>query len=377
MKKYIFIDDEDESAVGSIIDGLNDTDHTQIERLPLEKGLNLESLTEKIKQSISADNEIAGILLDLCLDGEGENRMSFTAPTLAQHVRSLAVKGEVPHLAIILCSTNSNLKASYNSDKSCHDLFDYKFQKGDDIQWEKVALKMNAIAAAYSYLNKNISDEIKTIIGRDDINHFDRRVLERFIGNDIKFTPYEIINFIIKDLLQHPGVLIKESVVAARLGINKSESADWENLISKFSDAKYSGALSDGWVRYWADKINEIFETISDGHILQILNASERVETLKDKYGLTNIVAATPIQFCESSYYGTICEGTKLPIDPSEGYEVYESYELRPWQDPKYISLYAYQTGVCNDRIKIKESEMPRLNCYRELLLQGEDGQKS
>lgn len=372
MKKYIFIDDEDERAVSSIIDGLNDTDHTQIERLPLVNGLNLESLTEKIKQCISNDNEIAGILVDLCLDGEGENRMNFTAPTLAQHIRSLAVKGEVPHLAIVLCSTNSNLKASYNSDKSSHDLFDYKFQKGDDIKWEKVSLKMNAIASAYSYLNENTTDDIKTIIGRDDINHFDRRVLERFIGNDITFTPYEIINFIVKDLLQHPGVLLKESIVAARLGVNISESADWENLINKFSDAKYSGILSSGWNRYWVDKVNTIFEYITDGQILQTLDAGERVEILKDKLKLNDLITATPIEFCESSYFGTICEGTKRPLDPSEGYEVYESYELRPWQDPKYISLYAFQSEKYKE-IKIKESEIPRLNSHRELLLQGAD----
>ena len=49
-----------------------------------------------------------------------------------------------------------------------------------------------------------------------------------------------------------------------------------------------------------------------------------------------------------------------------EGYEVYESYELRPWQDPKYISFLGIAQDTYHDKITVKESELNRFKINRE-----------
>lgn len=50
--KYIFIDDESNEAVQSIIHGLNDTGKILIEQLSFSREDSFESLTEKIKPQI-------------------------------------------------------------------------------------------------------------------------------------------------------------------------------------------------------------------------------------------------------------------------------------------------------------------------------------
>ena len=56
--KYIFIDDESNEAVQSIIHGLNDTGKILIEQLSFSREDSFESLTEKIKEKISTGTKV-------------------------------------------------------------------------------------------------------------------------------------------------------------------------------------------------------------------------------------------------------------------------------------------------------------------------------
>lgn len=84
---------------------------------------------------------------------------------------------------------------------------------------------------------------------------------------------------------------------------------------------------------------------------------------------IDGLQVAEPIDFCSSTYYNTICEDLKRPIDSLEAYEVYESYDLRSWQEPKYISFYALASGESKG-IKIKQTEAKRFKEDQELLRQ-------
>lgn len=82
-------------------------------QLTLSSNDGLESLTEKIKEQINfgGENKVYGILIDLCLNGEGTNSIRFTASPIAQHLRTLAsTTYEIPNIPLVLCSTIEKIK---------------------------------------------------------------------------------------------------------------------------------------------------------------------------------------------------------------------------------------------------------------------------
>lgn len=361
---YIYIDDEKEDSIISLVHGLNDTKEIDVKIFKITHDETFDSLTKKIQLSVK-DNDANGILIDLCLNGEGENHLNFTAAPVAQHIRSLASDGQLPSLPIVLCSTDEKLKKTYNTDKVSHDLYDYKFVKGNDIKWDKVRRKMAVLVQDYPILyKKNLSEIIN--LSEEEIQDLDSRIFDRFI-TDKSHVEHEYAHFIIKDMFQHPGILINEKSLAARLGVDTEKSQDWVHLLEILdSNLRYKGVFSKGWKRFWSHRLNILFQEISEGNSWVSLNAEERVNILIKQYGLKKIQAAKPLKFASSSYFDTICEYTKMPLDSMEGYEIFESYELRPWQAPKYISFYGIAKDTYHDIITIKERELNRFKINRE-----------
>lgn len=354
--KYLYIDDEEMDALVSFIHGFTDLGQIGIEILPLEKYKTFEEV-----KTYLARTEFDGLIIDLRLDGNGPNRVDFTATTLAQDFRTAAASGEFRAIPIILCSTNSKMRATYDNDMASHDLFDFKFEKTAP-DYIKFSRKFLSLAEDYIWLNQS-NKSITDILKRDDLENIDVRIYERF--EDRVPLAQEYARFVINEFFHHPGVLIKERVVAARLGIDIEKSPDgWAKIKSEFlKEAKYSGLFSIGWERWWADKVVSQFKKLSDKR-LSTLNAEERIAILTKQTGIEGLVAAKPLPYCYSSEFWTICEGLKMPLEPLEGFKIYESSDLKPWQESKYISFQASEVErIGRDRgLRPHPSEKERID---------------
>jgi hypothetical protein len=342
--KFLYIDDETDASVEAIRDGFNDEGSIEVVvEVP-------KSFAEQKKYFIEKLNEYDGLILDLRLEGNMKLDVAYNAPTIAQEVRTLnsQTQSKLKARPIILCSTDEKMRATYNADKTSHDLFDYKFLKGTSADWPRVSKKLLSLATGYRLLNQE-SFKLPEIFGREDINNIDQRIVERFIDNTAQ--SYDYAHFVIKELFHHPGPLIKEKVLAARLGVDIEASKEaWEVLSTKiFHNAKFKGLFCDGWSRWWADIAITIFKQIT-GKRPSTVNAKERVDLLTEKLGIKGLIAAEPLPHCSSSDFWTICEGYKKPLDPLEGFKIFETVELKPWQETKYISLDAIVERVGIDR---------------------------
>lgn len=353
--KYLYIDDEDRGALESFVRGFTDTGLIGIEIFPLDQFHSFEQVKIELKR-----NDFDGLIVDLRLDGTGPNRVEFTATTLAQDFRTSAASNEFKSFPIILCSTDAKMRATYDSDKTSHDLFDFKFEKSAP-DYEKFSRKFKDLAEGYAWLNEK-NNELNEIFGRVDLENLDDRILERF--DDKSAKSYEYAQFVIKELFHHPGPLIKERVLAARLGIDIEESAEnWDKLKNEiFNKSMYTGLFSFGWERWWADLVITQFKDFSPLR-LAMLNAEERVKILIDSTGIRGLIPAKPITLCNSTEFWTICEGYKKPLDPLEGFKVFESVDLKPWQESKYISFQASEVErIGRDRgLKPHPSEKERI----------------
>lgn len=344
--KYLYIDDEykpgSSDNVQAVADRLMLTDKIHVDLHAINS---FEELT--IELGILLKN-YDGLILDLQLnDRPNEKNIRFpsNAPTLAQHIRNESTDRKIKHLPIILCSTNNKIKRLYTKDLTSHDLFDMSFVKeimqGDDkekdIEWNSIIDRLYSLAEGYKLL-----EEYKGNLGQIwgiDIKDLDSRMFSRLAENNIPI--HEYARYILKEFIYTTGPLVTEELLAARLGIDMANSEDWDKLINKhFIDAKYNGVFSSGWKRWWMHLIDQLFETLTK-QPLQFINARERVNLLSGFSGLKKLKNSELIPKCKSYRYWTLCKGTKMPMDPREGFKINPIIEPNPWQEYEYISLYA------------------------------------
>lgn len=105
MIKYIYIDDENDLTTQAIKDGLNDVHIISVE---LETPQAFEAQSQDLIKRL---NEFDGIILDLRLDDNPKSKAQYTAPPLAQALRSNSsldlANVDCP---IVLCSTDAKIK---------------------------------------------------------------------------------------------------------------------------------------------------------------------------------------------------------------------------------------------------------------------------
>jgi len=364
--KYLYIDDENDESIDSLINGFNDLKEIFVERMPITKGLNFSDLKDSILDKINK-NEYQGLLIDLRLDGTGPDHLEYSAISITSELRSIAARKEVRSFPIVLCSTIDKIIETYSADKTSQDLFDYTFKKSEAPNYPKFSRKLLSLAKGYQYLNDGF-DKLETVFSRKDLNTLDSRIFERFL--DQETVPYDYAHFTIKTLFHCTNPLIKETILASRLGVDIQESNEsWIKLKdSVLIEAKYQGLFYDGWDRWWSDVIIRIFKNIT-GEKLSFLNADERVALLVKNTGIKGLISAKPIKHNVSSEFWTICEAYKKPLDPLEGFRIQTSMELKPWQDPKYLSLDAILEQVGVDRnLKPHYSEKERIDELKKTL---------
>jgi hypothetical protein len=369
MSKYkvFYLDDEKDDLTQPIKKKLESNDILEVN---LEKPNNFEKELDRLIEELK---ECKALILDLQLNGPQEGtsdekgekfKVRYQAPPLAQMIRTLASEGTIPDLPIILCSTEDKIKDSFSRDFTSHDLFDWTFLK-DDINDETVN-KIVSLINGYQILNKNRKNFSSSL--ERDYDELDERILSRFVIED---NPpiHEIARVIFKDIVQPTGVLINELTLAARLGIDVVESKSWKDLINKyFISAKYVGVFNESWNRYWSDKVIDVFEEITTENLAS-LNATSRVSLLIKHTEFKELIAAKPIELCESENYWNICEITNKPLDPFEGFKISGKEEPKPWQDYSYVSLFAIVTEpdlISKSGIKIHPTDIERLSVERK-----------
>lgn len=356
--KFLYLDDESDSSTAAIADGLKIKDIIDV--VPEEPKIFKDEIAD-LKNRLK---DFDGLILDLRLDGKKLD-IAYNAPAIAQELRMIAAEGGIKPIPIILCSTDAKMRATYEVEKICHEHFDYKFTKQDSPPWEKFARKLAALAKGYQYIS-DVNFDIAKILKREDLLSLDPRVLETFNGIEKPLPIYDYASFVIKDLFHQPGVLIKEKLLAARLGVDISKSDDWQNLSQVFfSKSFYSGAFSDGWQRWWSDIVINIFKEASNGKRLSMLNAADRVKVLIEISGLKNLVAATPLEYNKSTNFWTVCEFYKTPLDPLEGFKIHTTIQPKTWQEDRYISFLA---AANKKGPKPHSSELNRIQAIKDEL---------
>ena len=262
--------------------------------------------------------KIDGLILDLglCdLPNSNSERADFRGTSLAQEIRTETTGADLFDLCI-------------DKDSICVEIFD------------ELSSKLYALAEGYKILadnNHQASDILSNILKVNDKDIDERLIseLNKLIGS----PTHSLAHFIIHEVLEHKGVLINTSTLAARLGIDVEKSDDWGQLLKILDIAKYKGVFCEGWIRWWMPAIEDWWSTYISNDNLRSMSAINRVSLLKEKLNLSELQAACPIDRAESDAFWTICQGYKRPIDTTDGLLIDGQENLYPWQEPEYVSI--------------------------------------
>ena len=333
-KIYLYIDDEPnshEKVAGFENDGV----------LKIQSRQN-EDTWEKQFKFFSDNSQFDGLMLDLKLDDykvlneKGEKvSAGFSGTAIAQEIRTRQKDGKMQkQIPIILFSANDNLMLE-DFGKNLFDLCIEKTEVNDD-NFPIFMKKMVDLSDGYQILSSEI--DLSKILSTD-VNLIDSRFINVF--ESFKDSPINVkIRFLISEFLEKQGLLINEDILAARLGVDKKESNDWDNLKKELSVAKYSGILCNGWQRWWAHLVEKWWnETVKAESRLRSTSAKDRVNVLKLFTNLSNLVAAQKIEKAESDEFWTVCKGYDKPIDTIDGLLICGQENLYPWQDYEYVSV--------------------------------------
>jgi hypothetical protein len=107
-------------------------------------------------------------------------------------------------------------------------------------------------------------------------------------------------------------------------------------------------------------KLNQWWESKVSTNPIATLDGRERIELLKEKLNLPNLIVSEPLPKAASYRYWTVCQGYFRALDPREGLRI-ESKDVHPWQDTLYMSVEAALERVGRDRgLKIHPVERER-----------------
>ena len=354
MNKYIYIDDEDIASVQSIIDGLNGAGIIEVFRMPLKQGIK----TDEIYQDLKTE-EYDGIIMDYMLNGGGPYQIGSNSNPIAQYVRDLAEGGK--SCPIVLCSTNENLQKQLNSGYTSNDLYDYQFEKSLKINYKRESELLDSLANGYKQIS-NSKSEIRNILARD-IAGLDPRPFEPFMcAETIQIK--QCADLVLQDFFKYAGMLMSEDVLCARLGI--AQTGSYADIVSVFAPAKYSGVFNEFGQYYWTDIVNRIFYDIF-GTSLASVDAVRKIELLGQRFTTATLELAPMDEYSVSKNFWTVCDVTKVALDPMEGYRLKEKTILKPWQEPRYVSFSALSDGLVEVN-KIVDIDVLRYNQKVEYL---------
>lgn len=368
--RYYYIDDDPIATIQETARGLS-VDKDKLEVLPYQHTKWDDQLDFLIKEQ----GNYHGLLLDWGLNRKNEkgDEANFDVEALAQQLRKLIIekKGFGKDFPIVLCSAKYNFNTIFTRELSSHDLFDGVYEKDEFHERKNIVVEeLIDYASSYQYLSKSINPKevvktIQSILAIDNLDSVDYRVVDHLTNLIVENKPiHEVARFLLNKVVRSTGILINDFVLASRLGVDivTSKNADWPKLLEVLKSVKYCGAFSVAWSNWWMTKLDDWWnENFSEA--LGMLNASERVQRLNDKFRL-NLPTAAKTGKSKSDLFWVTCKVTNRPIAIEDAIIVVSPIDKAVWEEDQYFSI---DCAVQQEANLVHPLERERLKKYKIL----------
>jgi hypothetical protein len=276
--------------------------------------------------------------------GETGAAPDYDGIALAQQIRVLQNREQLPSFPIVRFSKRDVVREYVAGDTTSDDLFEERIEKEDVLERREATVeKLVSLAEDYPQITKFAAsdkkqDALAEIFGLEtqDLDRVDGR---SFLGLLRTVPPHTMAYYFISGFLRRSGVLIDESLLSVRLGVDAECSEDWSTLLGRLNDVQYKGVFSTGYPRFWMFALADWWAELGAGGTLKRLDADARVEVIREKLGLEKLQPISPNPDSPGQRYWHVCVETGLPVDPAEGFALMDEWGHEPWQDTDYICL--------------------------------------
>ncbi|MES1222101.1 MAG: hypothetical protein ABUT20_41785 [Bacteroidota bacterium] len=372
--KFLYIDDTQNEIEKGTIHGLQDGEEIKVDFMfPIDWESQMKELIGKLPN-------YNGVILDLRLNDNAAPETGLFAhyrgSSIAQELRTLAKENEFKNdFPIVLISANENMEKSF--DQTSLDLFDFLISKntiGNDrsgISYAAFRDKLKWLADGYNYLNQigQAEKNINNIIKKPDNVVLDFRFVEQFTKL-IEKPVHVVARFLNKEVISRPTFLINEQYLSARLGVDIN-SEEWKPFLEKYlSEAKYNGAFSNYYPRWWMSGLEKFWQSMDTELSLRNTSAAKKIELLIAKTEFKNLKAIEKNEKNKSDCYWVVCKATGVPIDTIDGFIIAGQDDNYPWQESEYITLQEALRPTKHYGVSV--SEKARLQKLKELFEKNE-----
>lgn len=334
--KYLFVDD----AIG------NGGDAEQYRKMLSKVGILDVELTRPDRDKLLVPDaeldEVDGFILDINLSDQvapDGKRFMGTGAGLAQDLRLLQSLGannggQRPRPIVRLCAAQV-FQAYLEGDNSTVDIFDLGFSKetiGDHA--EVARRKLAALPTFYADVANCDAASARQLLGLSADEY--STIHSKFRGEleaELDRKTHEAASFIIRELINAPGLLIDEPLLAVRLGVDVGKSLGWAAVREHFDKARYRGTGSTAFVRWWNPLLSSTWAELNQAPLFR-LTAAKRVEILRES-GFKDLTALSPDARSPGEQSWTISRSTdpelKLPADPRFAFPL--NVAVKPWLD--------------------------------------------
>lgn len=290
------------------------------------------------------DKKLDGIILDLRLDQSsptGSRPVDYKAQRLASELRTKMAGGSLRDFPIVLWSISQKFARSYEKDIASHDLFDLVFNKDELHSAGEIQLaadQLVSLSKGYDSITNASAGAVRSgdLLKTPSGVVIDTRITASLGRPSVRLPVHVIARFILKKLVEHPGLLVDQLMLCARLGLDETsfESSGLDKGLDKFT---YKGPFGDAWKRWWWPAVDNWWRKLdSDLPPVLSLTAEQRLTQLR-RAGYKKLQAAEAIAKGYSSRFTTICQKLRKPLDPIDGF-VLSGRRLESWQSRLYVS---------------------------------------
>lgn len=359
MKTYLYLDDAQLDESRDKVSGLS---MQNVLNVKVEQ--NLPGWKQQMERLKKVDYD--GLILDLKLDElpvDDGQYAGYRGTTIAQLIRDYQKEGTLKAFPMLLFTGEDNMKRAL--DNTGRDLFDMIIEKGSlNINTlKKLPGQLAELSECYQQLNGG--EDARNMIKAQ--GYVDDRFMDALHTLQTENSNASCARFLLNEFVLKPGLIIDDSLLAARLGVDKDKSGNgWNAVLKLFEKARYGGIFGENWTRWWMRTVNTIWKE-NTGTVLQQLSAEERVDLLQKLIGNEEIVVAAKTKYAESNSFWAVCCATGKPLDPIDGFEVMGQDNSYPWQDLQYVSKEAAFHKIRQEQWKgVATSEKERLEYLKQ-----------
>lgn len=316
----------------------NDTEAVFAKQLSTKGVLEIEharprSVSQHSKEIFAMHPDI--LVLDFRLDldlGELDASEAYKGSAMAQQVRDLAVNEPHHDFPIVLVSSEEKIREQFVPDRTSHDLFD-KVSSKEHVTNQRDHVRQELISLCNGYRKLRDSVGAFDILALADLPADEDYALDyQDLTQAMKraSAPHLVAAVFLNQLVGRSGPLVGLADACARLGVSKEEAPKIAKIL-KESGVCYSGLFSDGWLRFWSHRLDDLSRKIFGGRATGF-SSDVRAEALSKSLGEEFARALSPWTGTSSELIAFACSCC------SDGTEMRHSVGVFEMELPSYSS---------------------------------------